>query len=470
MNEYGCGRGPRIWTYTGLAIRMAIEIGLHKEKVFEEGANPFLPLEKWYWYETRRKVFWETLMHDKFTSAATGKPSVLDPKDCEIMLPVDLDVLDNTNGNDFYQASLDKKKLIHYHIVRDEMTNLITGIQMNPLDTNLAEHRVYLNRVGWTSHILHATVLLGKVSHFINSGNDDAKPFAMYENNLEFEELDNALDAWVKDLPLQIKNTPANLERYRNSSNMRSTQYVLGHILHNSLVVLLHRPSLVVADLPGFNQVTQETHAKVHKSLEKCLSAANDVTVMIKDLCCQIEMMPPFISYSVYTTATVVVNNIFTHNAQENKLAEAALKEYFRFLSEMKIYWAMSDKLYLMICDLYAIHQKVVNTCQNSQMATTGSTNSSGSWNNNNNNDNAFLSTYPSKACVPITERTVIDAPPTNDAMKNQQGWNTHDLMFQTNDEQGRGRSIFTSPSNTSVSAPSFDVWLRQQQQNRSSS
>lgn len=336
MNEYGCGRGARIWMYSGLATRMAIEIGLHKEKVFEEGTRAFLPLEKWYWYETRRKVFWETLMHDKFTSAATGNPSVLDPKDCEIMLPVDIDVLDFKNGNDFYQASLDKTKLIHYHIVRDEMTNLITGIQMNPLDINLPEHRIYLNRVGWSSYILHGIVLLGKVSQFINSENDEDKPFAAYENNSEFEKLDNALDAWVEDLPLHVKNTPANLERYRNSNDIKSVQYVLGHILHNSLVVLLHRPSLVVVDLPELNQVAQETQDKVHKSLEKCISAANDVTVMIKDLCCQIEVIPPFISYSVYISSTVIVNSIFTGNTQENKQAESALKEYFRFFSVSK--------------------------------------------------------------------------------------------------------------------------------------
>lgn len=332
-NEYGCGRGPRIWMYVGIAIRMSIEIGLHKEKIFDEGNSPLLSLDIWYWYETRRKVFWAILIEDKFSSAATGKPSVLDSKDCGIMLPVDFDILGNSGGNDFYQTSLDQTKLVHYHIVRDESTKLITGIQMNPLNVNDPEHRVYLNRVGWSSRILQATVLLGKVTKFVNGGTDDDSPYRVYENNLEFEKLDSEVDAWVKMLPLYMKNTPANLERYRNSSDVRSIQYVIGHMLHNSLIILLHRPSLVVVDLPGFNQVTQELQDKVHKSMEKCLAAADNVTVMIKDLCCQIEVIPPFIAYSVYISATIVVNNIFTGNSQENKQAEAAIKEYFRFLS-----------------------------------------------------------------------------------------------------------------------------------------
>lgn len=333
MNEYGCGRGPRCWMYTGIATRMSIEIGLYKEKIFEEGHNSVLPLERWFWYETRRKIFWASFMHDKFASASTGRPAVLDPNDCDIMLPVDFNVLESISGDDFYQASLDQTKLVHYHIVRDESTNIITGIQMNPLDVNRPEHRLYLNRIGWDARIVQEAVLLGKVIQFVNRGSKNAGAYTAYEKNSEFEKLDRELDKWVEGLPLQIRNTPANLERYRNLDSVRSAQYVLGHILHNSLVVILNRPSLVVADMPGLSQVTQEIQDKVHKSMEKCLAAADNVTVILKDLCCQIEVVLPFISYSVYIAATVIVNNIFAMNGQENQKAESALKEYFRFLS-----------------------------------------------------------------------------------------------------------------------------------------
>lgn len=135
----------------------------------------------------------------------------------------------------------------------------------------------------------------------------------------------------------------------------------------------------------------------------------------------------------------------------------------------MRIYWAMADKLYFMICDLYAIHQKVVNTFQNSQAATVTSSNSSTSW--NNYDKNSFLSPYPNSSSTPASKGNLANASPIS-GMKNNQTWDSQGnglFLFQTNNEQERSRSIFTDPSITSPPVPSFDIWLRQQQQNRPS-
>lgn len=336
INEYGCARGPRCWTYLGMATRMAIELGLYKEKIFEEESNSILSPSKWCWYETRRKVFWESFMHDKFSSAATGRPGTLDPDDCQIMLPVDIDIFDINSSQDFYQCSLDQTKLVHYHIRRDGITNRITGIQMNPLDVNLPEHRIYLNHVGWTSRIIKAGVLLSKITQLLNRNDHNHNVFAAYEDDSEYTKLNRELDEWIDSLPLQSRNTPANLESARSQNNVRSVQFIVGHILHSSLIVLLNRPSIIIADMPGLSQASQNLQDKVHKSVEKCLAAADDVTVMLKDLCYQIKVIPPYISYSVYIVATVIINNRFVMNLQENQKAESALKQYFSFLSVSK--------------------------------------------------------------------------------------------------------------------------------------
>lgn len=132
----------------------------------------------------------------------------------------------------------------------------------------------------------------------------------------------------------------------------------------------------------------------------------------------------------------------------------------------------MADKLYFMICDLYAIHQKVLDTCQRSQSATASSSSISTSW-NTNNNDNTFISPYPTNSTIPKTKRPLEDISSSTNDFTNNQNWNSQEngfFSFQNNNEQGRTRSFFTDPSNTSLSVPSFDLWLRQQHQNRSSS
>jgi hypothetical protein len=343
VNEYGCARGPRCWTYTGLAIRMAIELGLHKEKIFEEGNQSIIPLDRWYWYETRRKLFWEAFIHDKFASASTGRPSALNPLDCEILMPVDCNVLELESGNDFYQSNIDKTRLIHYHIIRDTSNNhAIKGVQYSQLDPTLPENKLYFNRLGWDSRILQEVVILDKVTQLVNRGyqQNGSSAYAPYEENSEFEKIDIELDQWIESLPLQIRNTPANLELYRSSSTVRSAQFVLAHIMHNALIVLLNRPSLVIADMPGLGQVSQSVQDKVHRSMEKCLAAADNVTVMLKDLCCKIEVVPPFTAYLAYTTATVLVNSSFSMNLLESQKAEMALKAYFRFLAVSVCYFA----------------------------------------------------------------------------------------------------------------------------------
>ncbi|KAI8076223.1 fungal-specific transcription factor domain-containing protein [Thamnidium elegans] len=455
VNEYGCARGPRSWTYVGLATRMAIEINLYKETIFEEESNSVLSLDKWYAYETKRKTFWEAFMHDKLSSADTGRPGTLDPNDCEIMLPVDISIFDSTSGNDFYQSSLDQSHLVHYHIIRDEITNQITGIQMNPLDVNLPEHRVYLNRVGWTSRIIKEGELLFKITRLVNKGYKSDRVYVPYEDNSEFNKLDKELDGWISNLPLQIRNTPANLERYRSQNNVRSVQYVLGHILHNSLVILLHRPSIVIADMPDLSHVPQKIQDRVHQSVEKCLAAADNVTVMLKDLCCQIQAIPPYMSYSVYIAATIVINSNFTMNLRETQKAESALKEYFHFLTQMKEYWAMADKLYFMVCDLYAIHKKVLDTCQKNQAATSSGGSSASSWN---------LNSYQANSNIPMARRPLENISLSSNDYTDNQNWNSEDNGFLS-PHQGRVRSIFSDPSDPSYAMPSFDIWLQQQQQ-----
>ncbi|CAO3636456.1 unnamed protein product [Mucor hiemalis] len=484
VHEYGCGRGNRCWAYTGISVRMSLEVGLHKEMIYEEPTGTVLNLDRWYWYETRRRTFWDAFIHDKFAGASTGRPIILDHSDCEIMLPVDYNVLDLDSSDDFYQCSLNKTKLVHYHIVRDALGN-ITGIQCNHMNPELPEQKPLLKKIGWDSHIIEEVVILGRVTQLVNRGyNIDDGIYGPYKEKSDFEKLDKELDKWAEALPVQIRNTPANLEHFRElNSEYRSAKFLLGHVLHNSLLVLLNRPSLVIADMPALGQVTQEVQDRVHKSMDKCLAAADNVTVMLKDLCCQIDVIPPFITYLVYTTATVMVNSSFSVNPIESQKAKAALNEYFRFLAEMRVYWAMADKLYTMIHDLYSVHQKVIDMNQLSTIAP-GSTSAATSWNNSSNNeltpsagqssghsyDNSTYP-YPCSSAIPMRKLPMAEVSLSTSDYTLDHGveYNcafataTSDVNNTNNNgflQNMRGRSLL----NDSSPSP-FDVWIQQQQQ-----
>ena len=56
LHEFGSSRGARAWMYAGIAIRMAISLGLNVE---DEGR---LANQSWIECEIRRRVFWATFI------------------------------------------------------------------------------------------------------------------------------------------------------------------------------------------------------------------------------------------------------------------------------------------------------------------------------------------------------------------------------------------------------------------------
>jgi len=59
LHEFGSTRGSRAWMYSGIAIRMAICLGLNVE---DEGR---LTTQLWIDSEIRRRVFWATFIIGK---------------------------------------------------------------------------------------------------------------------------------------------------------------------------------------------------------------------------------------------------------------------------------------------------------------------------------------------------------------------------------------------------------------------
>lgn len=56
LHEFGSSRGQRAWMYAGIAIRMAISLGLNVEDEQKLATQP------WIECEIRRRVFWATFI------------------------------------------------------------------------------------------------------------------------------------------------------------------------------------------------------------------------------------------------------------------------------------------------------------------------------------------------------------------------------------------------------------------------
>jgi hypothetical protein len=65
FHEYGCDQAHRCWMYAGIAARMASQIELGTELMYNIEPGTVFSIKEWTDFETRRKVFWNIYINDK---------------------------------------------------------------------------------------------------------------------------------------------------------------------------------------------------------------------------------------------------------------------------------------------------------------------------------------------------------------------------------------------------------------------
>ncbi|KAI8979159.1 fungal-specific transcription factor domain-containing protein [Mycotypha africana] len=380
-HEYGLARVSRCYTYTGLAIRMAYQLNLHKEHMFRDydidKFNPdrepqsfLLTVEEWMQYEDRRRLFWEIYMQDTITSAYAGKPTMMGTHDLDVLLPIynsTYEVL--STPVEYFQPSIDGRQCMKYAVIRDS-TGQITSIQVTPVLENVSKRKAEensltmhpltaKNHIGLEPRIIQLIVLFAEISKYLNQESS--------HNKEEWMRLDQALDDWAQALPVSLHNTRTNLEYFREHENkpFKSGQFITYHLLYNTLTILLNRYAFVLTDEEDLTENLDFANnpieqSKIETAKQKCLEAVNNVTDMLKELGDRFDVIPPFCIYFIYITATVIVNSCFSAETEEDrKNAKLALNQCLNVLAGMRNYWATADRTYFVICDFYMLHEKI---------------------------------------------------------------------------------------------------------------
>ncbi|KAI8329500.1 fungal-specific transcription factor domain-containing protein [Chlamydoabsidia padenii] len=357
MHEFGCARGTRAWMYCGIAGRMVLELGLQKEPthLFEDGK--VMSVETWKKNELRRNVFWGMYIYDRFGGASSARPVLFNDNDIDCHLPCHENCLEQ---NTFSSESLDGTQLLWYQVVeRDEKglaksIKLVETVSQDPL----ARSRCNL---GWPTHMIRIISLFAKVANFVHRTMAKSNsPQAPYDSTCykDYCALTDALDLWCHQLPLNMRNTPANLQRYRSEKSRDTHRFSLSHILYNALVVFLNRPALTLIDnLDNLGDLSASQMDRIQLGVEKCQAASDNVSIMLTDINRHAKLVFSFLSYLTYSTATVVVHTLFTGTADESKKAAVALKSHCEFLQNMRKYYAMADIFFFRIRDFYDLYK-----------------------------------------------------------------------------------------------------------------
>ncbi|KAI1344160.1 fungal-specific transcription factor domain-containing protein [Xylariaceae sp. FL0016] len=268
FDTIGGGRGPSSWSIVGSMTRTAEQLQLSVEDEDQpqsvRGARvlikrmAFLPTcADWIELETRRRVFWNIFLMDRFTSIATGWNLCLTSADVKRRLPCEGALWERGNP---------LKTPTPYFGVADQPSHPGTSLPHSRSETDDPES------IGGFAYCIEATESLSLVtSFFLQQAVDMSKIQDLQVWLMRFKQLDLRLIQWKIYLPEQWQEACA-----LNVDGNMDPNLTLAHITHNTAVVLLHQGIAY----PSKEWQSISVRLPAASSAETCLAASSEVAII----------------------------------------------------------------------------------------------------------------------------------------------------------------------------------------------
>ncbi|RFU33094.1 hypothetical protein B7463_g3230, partial [Scytalidium lignicola] len=264
------------WSYTGLAIRMAFDLGLHLDL-----RKPGFTAED---IEIRRRVYWGAFLCDKMQSLYLGRPIAMQLKDSH----VPHEFMDTLEELDLWVPYIDPEY---------------------PDSTQMLCNPTPVHSVSTFQQLCLLSKLMTRIiNRFYSVGTTPAKAQA------SLHVLDEGLSKWYRQLPEEITFEPW------SDASMVSQKSVPPNVmnLHNtyySLVILLHRPFISDGHLRSASGSIPST------SWKKCTVAARNITSIVGAYrsAYSLRGAPYLTSYAVYVSCTIHVRNAALEGGQNSE-------------------------------------------------------------------------------------------------------------------------------------------------------
>ena len=258
------GETSKGWLYTGYALRMVFDLGLHLDP--KEGNHS--PEEA----EIRRRVFWAAFICDKLQSLYLGRPTTINPRDAH----VSRNFQDTFEELELWKPYTDRTSALNPGSLssRPTMIHSVSTFQQFCL----------LSRI--MTKIINRFYVVGASSRNAKAG---------------LQAVDDALQSWKHCLPKELHFEPqvvSMLTEHYPSPNIMNL-----HATFHSLIILLHRPFISDGHLRLI------TAPEV--SWKRCTSAAKGITsiVLAYRTAYTLQAAPYILSYALYVACTIHVRN-----------------------------------------------------------------------------------------------------------------------------------------------------------------
>ncbi|CAO3595171.1 unnamed protein product [Absidia cylindrospora] len=309
-------RWTDVWLLNSVAVRMAQDIGLHRN----DHDGSLSASDK----ETRKRLWGFLYILDRWFSAGTGRPLVAFDEDCDETYPQPVHV------DDLVDRPMDP-------IQPSQQTNIpsatfdIMNYPQSPLFQAVAQ-------------LAKVSKILGNILHGLYT--PTARKQCMETGSAELVgKLEESLGMWRRNLPpfLRITGTLVNWKPCDDES-MTILSGVIGLAYYTSLI-LLHRPFIQMKSTPS-SQL----------SLQVCTNAAIRTVDIIGKLQSRNHLLVSwsFIIYPVFVSSLI---HVYNANSSSSMVADVARANLMRILATLQLFGKLSPLAEKLHTALYYVAQ-----------------------------------------------------------------------------------------------------------------
>ncbi|KAE9408528.1 hypothetical protein BT96DRAFT_970469 [Gymnopus androsaceus JB14] len=294
--EMGVGAMASAWTYIGMAIRMAQDLGMHRsaDGWSREGLGGRI-------FETdelqeRKRIWYACVIMDKYISAYIGRPLMIFERDFDTALPDEQDEPD---------------------------------VRVTQIGTLIP---------GTTISCFNAAAVLSGIFSMIIQAIYAIRPVSSRHGQAVF--LEGVLDKWYYRLPEELQHDPQSLKPQKTLPAVLAL-----HMQYWCVVLLLHRPFIRRGLEKTLNTSEDfDTHSVSEKSYELCASAANHITSIAMTYLEKytLDHCPAFFCYYIFSASIMHITSIsFSPNDPQ---ARMGLRKCINVLTAMQVLWPSATR------------------------------------------------------------------------------------------------------------------------------
>ncbi|KAG0227452.1 hypothetical protein BGW41_003811 [Actinomortierella wolfii] len=312
-HQYAVGNYSGGWLYTGMAIRIAHDIGLHRQDI-----ETLEPIEA----ETRKRVWWAVYIADRLGGGVLGRPLILRDKEYNVDPPSDQWITES-------------------------------GID-DTVEYPYEPERIISCRLQWAVKLFTQMGNVLNTMHCIEAETNGA--FLADISRTQLPQLHNSLTSWFLSLPNELMYTPYTMSP--NSNHPPSPPTALMHMFYYTTLTMLHRPYL-----RPVNSAAIDPNFLV-SSRNICTAAATNVCHIADSLMLHGQLRDTcyYGMACLLAAGTVHVHNAITPTPSNRETTRAGLSKTVKAAHELVKTFPVAESLIAVALDVFASQTSSVPT------------------------------------------------------------------------------------------------------------